>query len=49
MDVEISILDIPGVDIDACQEIAHSIDAEFHVRNFKGPREVLYEMKKLFE
>lgn len=47
MEVEISILDLPGVDIEACQEIANSLDADFHVRTFHGPREVLYEIKKL--
>ena len=49
MEVEISVLDLPGVNIDACQHIANSLDVEFHIRNFKGPREVLIELEKLFE
>jgi cyclic pyranopterin phosphate synthase len=49
MEVEISVLDLPGVNIDACHQIANSLDVEFRIRNFKGPREVLDELEKLFE
>jgi TatD family-associated radical SAM protein len=49
MDVEISVLDFPGVDIDACQKIASSLDVDFHLRTFKGPREVVFKAKRLLE
>jgi TatD family-associated radical SAM protein len=49
MDVEISVLGLPGVDIDACQKIANSLDTDFRVRTFKGPREILRNLEKLFE
>jgi cyclic pyranopterin phosphate synthase len=37
MDVELSAVDIPGVDIDACKGIADRLGVPFRVRIFKGP------------
>ena len=37
MRVEFSVVDIPGVDIDACRGIAKRMRIEFRVRVFKGP------------
>jgi TatD family-associated radical SAM protein len=37
MHVEISALDIPGIDLEACREIAEGIGADFCVRQFSGP------------
>jgi hypothetical protein len=49
MEVEISVLDLPGVDIDACRQIANCMDSDFRIRTFKGPREVINEIEKIFE
>ncbi|MHA1576156.1 MAG: hypothetical protein ACTSU3_02230, partial [Candidatus Thorarchaeota archaeon] len=37
MRVELSAVDIPGVDMDACKGIADRLGVEFRVRIFKGP------------
>jgi len=37
MRVELSAIDIPGVDIDSCRGIADRLGVEFRVRVFKGP------------
>lgn len=37
MTVELSAVDIPGVDIEACRGIAERMDVRFRVRVFKGP------------
>lgn len=37
MRVELSSIDIPGVDIDACRGIADRLGVEFRARVFKGP------------
>jgi cyclic pyranopterin phosphate synthase len=37
MRVELSAVDIPGVDIDACRGIAERLGVSFRVRVFKGP------------
>jgi TatD family-associated radical SAM protein len=41
MRVELSAVDIPGVDMDACKSIADRMDVEFRVRVFKGPEGAL--------
>ena len=41
MKVELSAVDIPGVDIDACKGIAERLGVEFRVRIFKGPEGAL--------
>ncbi len=41
MTVELSAVDIPGVDIDACRGIAERIGVRFRVRVFKGPEGAL--------
>jgi len=41
MRVELSAVDIPGVDIDACRGIADRLGLEFRVRIFKGPEGAL--------
>jgi len=41
MRVELSAVDIPGVDIDACRGIADRLGVEFRVRIFKGPEGAL--------
>ncbi|TFH10429.1 MAG: radical SAM protein [Candidatus Thorarchaeota archaeon] len=37
MRVELSAVDIPGVDMDACRSIANRLNVEFRERVFKGP------------
>jgi TatD family-associated radical SAM protein len=39
--IEISVMDVPGIDIVACRRIATELGAEFKVRTFHGPEEVL--------
>jgi TatD family-associated radical SAM protein len=41
MRVELSAVDIPGVDIDACRGIAERLGVDFRVRVFKGPEGAL--------
>ncbi|MFX1605848.1 MAG: TatD family nuclease-associated radical SAM protein [Promethearchaeota archaeon] len=41
MKVELSAVDIPGVDIDACRGIAEKLGVGFRVRVFKGPEGAL--------
>ena len=41
MKVEVSAVDIPGVDIDACRGIAERLGVDFRVRVFKGSEGVL--------
>lgn len=41
MTVELSAVDIPGVDLDACRGIAERMDVRFRVRVFKGPENAL--------
>ena len=41
MKVELSAVDIPGVDIEACRGIAERLDVGFRVRVFKGPEGAL--------
>jgi TatD family-associated radical SAM protein len=41
MKVELSAVDIPGVDIDACRGIAERLGVGFRVRVFKGPEGAL--------
>jgi TatD family-associated radical SAM protein len=41
MRVELSAVDIPGVDIDACKSIADRMGVEFRRRIFKGPEGAL--------
>ncbi len=41
MKVELSAVDIPGVDIDACRGIAERLGVDFRVRVFKGPEGAL--------
>jgi len=41
MRVELSAVDIPGVDIDACRGIAERLGVGFRVREFKGPEGAL--------
>lgn len=41
MQVELSAVDIPGVDIDACRGIAERLGVGFRVRVFKGPEGAL--------
>jgi TatD family-associated radical SAM protein len=41
MTVELSAVDIPGVDIDACRGIAERLGVRFRVRIFKGPEGAL--------
>jgi TatD family-associated radical SAM protein len=41
MQVELSAVDIPGVDINACRGIADRLGVEFRVRVFKGPEGAL--------
>ena len=37
MKVELSAVDIPGVDIEACRGLAERLGVGFRVRVFKGP------------
>ena len=41
MRVELSAVDLPGVDIDACRGIAERLNVGFRVRVFKGPEGAL--------
>jgi TatD family-associated radical SAM protein len=41
MRVELSAVDIPGIDMDACKSIADRIGVEFRQRIFKGPEGAL--------
>jgi TatD family-associated radical SAM protein len=41
MKVELSAVDIPGVDIEACRGLAERLGVEFRVRVFKGPEGAL--------
>jgi hypothetical protein len=41
MRVELSAVDIPGVDIEACRGIASRLGVEFRERVFKGPEGAL--------
>lgn len=37
MQVVLSVVDIPGVDIEACKRVADELHVDFRVRKFKGP------------
>jgi TatD family-associated radical SAM protein len=41
MTVELSAVDIPGVDLDACRGIAERLGVRFRIRVFKGPENAL--------
>lgn len=41
MTVELSVVRVPGVDIEACRRIADTIGADFKVREYRGPPELL--------
>lgn len=41
MDVELSVVELPGIDIKACRKIANDMGVGFLFRKFKGPPETL--------
>lgn len=40
MRVVLSVVDIPGVDIEACRQVADELQVDFRVRGFKGPSHI---------
>ncbi len=47
MSVELSVVRVPGVDIEACRRVAERIGAEFKVREYRGPPELLDAIARL--
>jgi TatD family-associated radical SAM protein len=47
MSVELSVVRVPGVDIEACRHIADRIGADFKVREYRGPAELLDAISRL--
>jgi len=41
MTVELSVVRVPGLDIEACRRVAERIGAQFKVREYRGPPELL--------
>ncbi|NWF95918.1 MAG: radical SAM protein [Candidatus Thorarchaeota archaeon] len=47
MTLEMSVVDLPVIDIEACRRIADSMSAEFVVRPFRGPDAVLVGIRAM--
>jgi len=47
MTVELSVVRVPGVDIDSCRRIAEAMGVGFRVREYKGPPELLDSIASL--
>ncbi|TFG06166.1 radical SAM protein [Candidatus Thorarchaeota archaeon] len=47
MKTVISVVGLPGLDIEACKAIADRLEVGFRVREFKGPRDTLGEVREI--
>ncbi|TFF84013.1 radical SAM protein [Candidatus Thorarchaeota archaeon] len=47
METKISVVELPGLDIEACRQIADRLGVGFRVRQFKGPRQTLADIRQL--
>ena len=47
MELEISAVELPGIDLDIIQRITKQMGGRFHLRNYHGPPEILDEIAQL--
>jgi len=47
MTVELSVVRVPSVDIDACRRIAEGMGISFRVREYKGPSDLLVDVARV--
>ncbi len=49
METKISVVELPGLDIEACRQLADRLGVGFRVRQFKGPRQTSADIRQLLD